>query len=190
MSCSAPAANCRALLQLKTRAMEHGRGSELTRITPWSRCRRSRRRRAGDERLRPSDAAAGHMMMSLLLLFLPVAPATGRGGLVVGRGARPAAAQPPAVGALTSGVYRNLFAEAGYPQAEIDAKLERAFDQLYFRGDPETERIYYEVAAERSAYVTDVKNGDVRTEGMGYGMMAMVQRGNQTGFDMLWHWVR
>ena len=47
-------------------------------------------------------------------------------------------------------------------------------------GDPATERIYYEVPSEGTAYLTDVKNGDVRTEGMGYGMMAMLQMNNQT----------
>ena len=75
------------------------------------------------------------------------------------------------------------------------------------------ERIYYEVPSEGTAYLTDVKNGDVRTEGMGYGMMAMLQMNNQTvrrlfslltaalssdqrhcatgqGFDMLWSWVK
>ena len=45
--------------------------------------------------------------------------------------ARPAP-QPPSVGAATSGVYRNMFAEAGYAQSAIDAKLDAAFAQLYF----------------------------------------------------------
>ena len=53
-----------------------------------------------------------------------------------------------------------------------------------------SERIYFEVPSEHSAYVTDAKNHDVRTEGMGYGMMVMVQMNNQTGFDMLWRWVK
>ena len=96
----------------------------------------------------------------------------------------------PSVGAAVSGVYRNMFAEAGYAQSAIDAKLDAAFDQLYFRGDGASQRIYFEVPAENASYVTDAKNHDVRTEGMGYGMMAMLQRGNRTTFDMLWRWVR
>lgn len=100
------------------------------------------------------------------------------------------APQPPSVGAATSGVYRNMFAEAGYAQSAIDAKLDAAFAQLYFHGDGATQRIYFEVPAENASYVTDAKNHDVRTEGMGYGMMAMLQRGNRTGFDMLWRWVK
>jgi endo-1,4-beta-D-glucanase Y len=95
----------------------------------------------------------------------------------------------PSIGAAQSGVYRNMFAEAGYEQDEIDTKVKAAFEQIYF-GDAATQRIYYEVPEEGSAYVTDAKNGDVRTEGMGYGMMVMVQMNNQTGFDMLWKWVK
>ena len=68
-------------------------------------------------------------------------------------------------------------------------KIHTAFQQLYY-GDASTQRIYHEVPSEGSAYVTDAKNGDVRTEGMGYGMMVMVQLNNQTGFDMLWKWVK
>ena len=100
------------------------------------------------------------------------------------------APRPPTVGAATSGVYRNMFLEAGYTQHAIDAKIDAAFSQLYFDGDPSTQRIYFEVPSENASYVTDAKNHDVRTEGMGYGMMAMVQRGNRTAFDMLWRWVR
>jgi oligosaccharide reducing-end xylanase len=74
--------------------------------------------------------------------------------------------RPPAVGAVTSGLYRNMFREAGYTQSAIDAKIDAAWRQLYY-GDAATQRIYYEVPAEQAAYVTDVKNGDVRTEGMG-----------------------
>ena len=47
-------------------------------------------------------------------------------------------------------------------------------------GDAATQRIYYEVPSEGTAFLTDVKNRDVRTEGMGYGMMAMLQMNNQT----------
>ena len=43
--------------------------------------------------------------------------------------------QPPAVGAIESGVYRNMFVEAGYSQPAIDAKIDAAVKQLYFDGD-------------------------------------------------------
>lgn len=38
--------------------------------------------------------------------------------------------------------YRNLFVEAGRTEQEVDARIARAFDQL-FRGDPETQRLHF-----------------------------------------------
>jgi oligosaccharide reducing-end xylanase len=87
-----------------------------------------------------------------------------------------------------SGVYRNMFLEAGYAQADIDAKVAAAFAQLYLTGDPATQRIAFEVPGNMT-YVSDMKNHDVRTEGMSYGMMVHVQLNNQTGFDRIWRWV-
>ena len=70
---------------------------------------------------------------------------------------------PPSVGAAVSGVYRNLFAEAGYKQGDIDAKVAAAYAQLYVTGDGATQRIAFEVPGNMT-YVTDAKNHDVRTE--------------------------
>ena len=95
---------------------------------------------------------------------------------------------PPSVGAVISGVYRDMFAEAGYAQADIDAKIAAAYSQLYLDGDAATQRIAFAVPGNMS-YVTDAKNKDVRTEGMSYGMMVQVQMNNQTMFDQLWRWV-
>ena len=95
---------------------------------------------------------------------------------------------PPSVGAAVSGVYRNMFAEAGYAQADIDAKIAAAYSQLYLSGDAATQRIAFAVPGNAS-YVTDAKNKDVRTEGMSYGMMVQVQLNNQTMFDQIWRWV-
>ena len=44
-------------------------------------------------------------------------------------------------GAWSTGVYRNLFAERGHSAAEIDAKIDGAFHQLFF-GDSATQSIY------------------------------------------------
>jgi len=96
---------------------------------------------------------------------------------------------PPTVGAVKSGVYRNMFVEAGYSTTAVDAKVAAAYAQLY-DGDPATQKIFYEVAEEKSAYVTDVKNHDVRTEGMGYGMMVQIQLDHQDRFDELWTFVK
>ena len=45
-------------------------------------------------------------------------------------------------GAYATHRYRNLFAEAGHSQAEIDAKIDAAFQQL-FHGDPQTQSVVF-----------------------------------------------
>ena len=40
------------------------------------------------------------------------------------------------------------------------------------------------------AYVSDLKNHDVRTEGMSYGMMVAVQLNKKDVFDRLWGWAK
>lgn len=57
---------------------------------------------------------------------------------------RPNPPQPPKVGAAISGTYRNMFLEAGYKQADIDAKLNATFTQIFY-GDPTYQSIYTEV---------------------------------------------
>ena len=88
-------------------------------------------------------------------------------------------------GAFVTGQYRNLFAEMGYAQADIDAKLQSAFDGLFF--GPNT--VYFEVG-DVMAYISDIKNHDVRTEGMSYGMMIAVQWDKKDIFDRLWRWAK
>ncbi len=79
------------------------------------------------------------------------------------------------------GAYRNLFLEAGYSQAEIDKKVEKAYTDL-FEGP---NRIYFEVG-DSMGYVSDIKNKDARTEGMSYGMMVAVQLDKKEVFDRIW----
>src|SRR6202044_2429588 len=70
-------------------------------------------------------------------------------------------------GAYTTGHYRNLFAEAGHSQSEIQGKIDSAFEQL-FHGDPATQTVYYSAGANSNgplAYITDINHNDVRTEG-------------------------
>jgi len=103
-----------------------------------------------------------------------------------------ATAPPPAptsVRSFTSSNYRNLFAEyLGKSEAEVRAKLEAAWQQLFY-GSDDTQRVYYPVG-EDMAYIMDVGNGDVRTEGMSYGMMIAVQLDKQAEFDRLWKWAK
>ncbi len=110
--------------------------------------------------------------------------------------ARPATPLPsptptpqPVVGAFESGTYRNLFQEyLGKSDAEVQAKLDAAWNQLFY-GDDELERVYYPVG-EDMAYITDIGNNDVRTEGMSYGMMIAVQMNKQEEFNRLWKWTK
>jgi oligosaccharide reducing-end xylanase len=120
----------------------------------------------------------------------PAAPAT------LGQTAIPTTAQtqPPTptatrpAGAFASGAYRNLFKERGRSDAAIQAKLDAAWQQLFY-GDEATERVYYPAGADM-AYIQDIGNGDVRSEGMSYGMMIAVQLNKQAEFDRLWKWAK
>jgi oligosaccharide reducing-end xylanase len=105
-----------------------------------------------------------------LLLFLPL----------------PALAQ----GAVETGRYPNLFAQhLGVDEKAVDAKLARYWQAL-FGGEAER-TVYYPgepTADGPSAYIVDINNDDVRSEGMSYGMMIAVQMGRKQEFDALWNW--
>ena len=83
-------------------------------------------------------------------------------------------------GAFETGEYRNMFLEMGYKQSEIDARLKQIYTDL-FEGD---NKIYFE-ANDSMAYISDIKNNDVRSEGMSYGMMIAVQLDNKDMFDKI-----
>jgi len=92
-------------------------------------------------------------------------------------------------GAYAKGKYRNLFKEAGHSDEEIDNKVENAFQQL-FHGDS-AQVIYFEAGKNENgplAYLQDIYNNDVRSEGMSYGMMITVQMDKKQEFDALWNW--
>ncbi|MGB8490646.1 MAG: glycosyl hydrolase family 8 [Bacteroidales bacterium] len=88
-------------------------------------------------------------------------------------------------GARETGKYRNVFLDAGYKQADIDAKLSKAYYDV-FEGPG---RVYFEVG-DSMAYVSDLKNHDARTEGLSYGMMVAVQLNKKEVFDRLWRWTK
>jgi len=98
-----------------------------------------------------------------------------------------AQAEPAAV----SGHYRNLFREwrPDLSEQAVNARLDQYWQSL-FEGDANS-RVYYPAAATPdgpSAYVLDVGNADVRSEGMSYGMMIAVQMNKKAAFDALWNW--
>ena len=99
----------------------------------------------------------------------------------------PDAPTPASVGAVSTGKYRNLFKELGYSDAEIDKKVESAWQKFFYGTDEE--RIYYPVG-EDMAYIYTADTDDVRSEGMSYGMMICVQMDKQEEFDRLWKWAK
>lgn len=90
-------------------------------------------------------------------------------------------------GAYTTKKYRNVFLECGYTVEQIAAKLQDAWDKIFYGSD--SYRIYYE-SGEDEAYILDVGHDDVRSEGMSYGMMICVQMDKQKEFDKLWKWAK
>ncbi len=95
----------------------------------------------------------------------------------------------PSVNSFETGAYPDLFAASlGKTEAEVQAKIEAAWQQLFY-GSDSTQRVYYPVG-EDMAYIEDIGNSDVRTEGMSYGMMIAVQLDKKAEFDRLWKWTK
>jgi oligosaccharide reducing-end xylanase len=95
-------------------------------------------------------------------------------------------------GAAVTGAYWNLFAEAGHSHNEIQNKIDSAFAQL-FHGNPTNEAVYFPAGTNvngRLARIQDLASGDVRSEGLSYGMMIAVQLDKKAEFDALWNWAK
>jgi oligosaccharide reducing-end xylanase len=93
-------------------------------------------------------------------------------------------------GAAVTGQYQNLFVEAGHSPQEVTTKIDLVFQQL-FHGDPAMQSVYFFAGTNASgslAYIHDLGSGDVRSEGMSYGMMIAVQLNKKAEFDALWNW--
>ena len=96
---------------------------------------------------------------------------------------------PTPVKSFETGAYRNLFQEyLAKSDAEVQAKLETAWQQLFYGAD-DYQRVYYPVG-EDMAYIEDIGNSDVRSEGMSYAMLIAVQLDKQAEFDRLWKWAK
>lgn len=95
-----------------------------------------------------------------------------------------------AKGSVQTGEYRNLFTEVGHSPQAVKQKVNKAFQQL-FHGDKNNETLYYPSGKNSQgdlAYIYDVNSGDVRSEGMSYGMMIAVQLNKKKEFDAIWNW--
>lgn len=94
----------------------------------------------------------------------------------------------PGEGAFHTGVYRNMFKEVlGKTDAEVNAKVHAAFQHIFY--GTSNQKLYYETGNDM-AYILDVHNNDIRSEGMSYGMMICVQLDKKEEFDKLWRWTK
>jgi oligosaccharide reducing-end xylanase len=86
--------------------------------------------------------------------------------------------------------YEDIFVTAlSQTQSSVDAKVNAAFTQL-FHDPANMNNVYYTGPGANEAYIEDIADNDVRTEGMSYGMMIAVQLDKQTEFDSLWQFVK
>ncbi len=88
-------------------------------------------------------------------------------------------------GAASTGLYRNYFKDLGYSDKQISDKLNEIFEGVFYGPD----KVYFE-DSDSTAYISDIKNHDARTEGMSYGMMIAVQLDKKDIFDRLWRWTK
>lgn len=79
--------------------------------------------------------------------------------------------------------YRNVFAEVGISEDDIQKKLKEVVNTFFY---DEEEKVYHVVGD--TGYLEDTGNHDARTEGMSYGMMMCVQLDMKTEFDRIWKW--
>jgi oligosaccharide reducing-end xylanase len=92
-------------------------------------------------------------------------------------------------GAFYTNQYSDLFAELlGVDTLQVVQKIDKAWQQLFY-GSDENERLYFPVEPDM-AYIKDVLHGDVRSEGMSYGLMIAVQLNKKQEFDRLWKWAK
>lgn len=81
-----------------------------------------------------------------------------------------------------------IFEKIGKNPAQIEAKLNEAFSQL-FEGDLENERVCFNRGTDE-AYIVDIGHNDIRSEGMSYGMTIAALLEKKDLFDRLWNFSR
>jgi oligosaccharide reducing-end xylanase len=85
--------------------------------------------------------------------------------------------------------YGNAFRDLlGKSDADIATKLATAFGQL-FHGDASTQS-FYATMGTNQAVIQDIYHGDVRTEGLGLGMIITVELDKRDEFDRLWNYAK
>ncbi len=82
-------------------------------------------------------------------------------------------------------LYQNPFHDLlQHTDAEVNERVDAAFMQLFHGNDDQA--IYFLRDDDDSAEIRDIYHGDVRTEGVGLGMLIAVQLRKQDEFDKLW----
>ncbi|MDR1654326.1 MAG: T9SS type A sorting domain-containing protein [Prevotellaceae bacterium] len=119
----------------------------------------------------------------VIILMLVVVSAHPHQGAIV---TLPPPVLPPQ-GAYYTDIYRNMFAEAGFDNTAVQNKVQTLWEHFFY--GTANQKVYYEVGTDE-AYILDVANNDVRSEGMSYGMMICVQMDKQTEFNRLWKWAK
>src|SRR5664280_274080 len=77
----------------------------------------------------------------------------------------------------------------GKSEAEITAKIDAAFNTL-FHGNPADQAIFFQVGSDEADIQDIFHNSEVRTEGIGYGMIICVEFNKQFEFDQLWRYAK
>ena len=86
--------------------------------------------------------------------------------------------------------YPNAFRDVlGYTDQQISAKIDAAFNQL-FHGDPSSQAIFFPVGDDEANIQDIYHSNEVRTEGIGYGMIIAVELNKQLEFDQLWRYAK
>lgn len=105
---------------------------------------------------------------------------------------------PPSLAPLHGpDTYENVFKENVKPAApaqtltsdDVDTRVEAVYQQLFHGDDGSSIAIFRaEPGTDDEASIYDAYHNDVRTEGMGIGMLVSVELNHQTEFDQLWNY--
>lgn len=93
--------------------------------------------------------------------------------------------------------FKDVLVSLQLTDKDIDDKVEGAFQQLFHGtassdlNDPTSQAIFFPLAnTDDEAYIYDVYHRDVRTEGLGLGMLIAVELDHQPEFDKLWNYAK
>lgn len=77
----------------------------------------------------------------------------------------------------------------GHTDQEISEKIDAAFNQLFY-GDPSDQAIFFPVGTDEANIQDIYHSNEIRTEGIGYGMIITVELDKRLEFDQLWRYAK